>query len=152
QYRIARNIGGTVVACGASPSNCNIFTATTGGNTLSVTNPAPIYSPSPNSFSYISLFSGALTNATGGTFGIVNSYTSNTEILNEFIISRSVASLGFDTTQRYEFIIGGETLIIGTNQVPAPLPLLGAGAAFGFSRKLRSRIRNHKSSTEPTAS
>jgi hypothetical protein len=25
--------------------------------------------------------------------------------------------------------------------VPAPLPLLGAGAAFGFSRRLRSRIR-----------
>ena len=25
--------------------------------------------------------------------------------------------------------------------VPGPLPLLGAGAAFGFSRRLRSRIR-----------
>jgi hypothetical protein len=28
-----------------------------------------------------------------------------------------------------------------TQSVPAPLPLLGAGAAFGFSRRLRSRIR-----------
>jgi len=28
-----------------------------------------------------------------------------------------------------------------TQQVPAPLPLLGAGAAFGFSRRLRSRIK-----------
>jgi hypothetical protein len=27
-----------------------------------------------------------------------------------------------------------------TQKVPAPLPLLGAGAAFGFSRRLRSRI------------
>jgi hypothetical protein len=26
-------------------------------------------------------------------------------------------------------------------EVPAPLPILGAGAAFGFSRKLRSRIK-----------
>ena len=26
-------------------------------------------------------------------------------------------------------------------RVPGPLPLLGAGAAFGFSRKLRSRIK-----------
>lgn len=26
-------------------------------------------------------------------------------------------------------------------QVPGPLPILGAGAAFGFSRKLRSRIK-----------
>lgn len=30
----------------------------------------------------------------------------------------------------------------GVNPVPAPLPLLGAGAAFGFSRKLRKRIRS----------
>jgi hypothetical protein len=29
---------------------------------------------------------------------------------------------------------------IPSSQVPAPLPLLGAGAAFGFSRKLRRRI------------
>jgi len=29
-----------------------------------------------------------------------------------------------------------------TNEVPGPLPLLGAGAAFGFSRRLRRRIRS----------
>jgi hypothetical protein len=28
-----------------------------------------------------------------------------------------------------------------TNNVPGPLPVLGAGAAFGFSRKLRKRIK-----------
>ncbi len=28
-------------------------------------------------------------------------------------------------------------------QVPGPLPILGAGAAFGFSRKLRGRIKSH---------
>jgi hypothetical protein len=27
------------------------------------------------------------------------------------------------------------------HQVPGPLPILGAGAAFGLSRKLRSRIK-----------
>jgi hypothetical protein len=30
----------------------------------------------------------------------------------------------------------------GVNPVPGPLPVLGAGAAFGFSRKLRQRIRS----------
>lgn len=30
---------------------------------------------------------------------------------------------------------------VGVNTVPAPLPILGAGAAFGFSRRLRRRIR-----------
>jgi len=29
----------------------------------------------------------------------------------------------------------------GTTQTPCPLPLLGAGAAFGFSRRIRSRIK-----------
>jgi len=29
----------------------------------------------------------------------------------------------------------------GTSSVPGPLPLLGAGAAFGFSRRIRSRIK-----------
>jgi len=28
-----------------------------------------------------------------------------------------------------------------TTRVPGPLPLLGAGAAFGFSRRIRSRIK-----------
>lgn len=30
----------------------------------------------------------------------------------------------------------------GINQVPGPLPLAGAGVAFGFSRRLRRRIRS----------
>ena len=29
----------------------------------------------------------------------------------------------------------------GANQVPGPLPLMGAGVAFGFSRRLRRRIK-----------
>ena len=32
--------------------------------------------------------------------------------------------------------------ITSTSAVPGPLPILGAGAAFGFSRKLRSRIKS----------
>jgi hypothetical protein len=31
---------------------------------------------------------------------------------------------------------------VGVNTVPAPLPVLGAGVAFGFSRRLRRRIRS----------
>ena len=31
------------------------------------------------------------------------------------------------------------------NPVPGPLPLLGVGAAFGFSRNLRKRIKGSKS-------
>jgi hypothetical protein len=34
---------------------------------------------------------------------------------------------------------------VEVQQTPAPLPLLGAGAAFGFSRNLRKRIKGSKS-------
>ena len=43
----------------------------------------------------------------------------------------------------------------GTASVPGPLPILGLAAAFGFSRKLRKRIKLHKGtsavSTSPAA-
>lgn len=32
----------------------------------------------------------------------------------------------------------------GSTDVPGPLPLLGAGTAFGFSRRLRRRLRKHQ--------
>ena len=31
----------------------------------------------------------------------------------------------------------------GTQEVPGPLPVLGAGAAFGWARRLRKRVRQH---------
>jgi hypothetical protein len=41
------------------------------------------------------------------------------------------------------------TLFLGTAEAPGPLPALGTAAAFGFSRKLRKRI---KSSANPISS
>jgi hypothetical protein len=44
---------------------------------------------------------------------------------------------------------GGVQVDVITNTfsaVPGPLPILGAGAAFGFSRKLRSRIKTARTS------
>ena len=34
------------------------------------------------------------------------------------------------------------------SDVPGPLPILGVAAAFGFSRKLRKRIKLHKGSSD----
>jgi hypothetical protein len=55
-----------------------------------------------------------------------------------------------DSDPIYEFsamiaLDGGATVSSWTNtisQTPGPLPILGAGAAFGFSRKLRRRIKS----------
>jgi hypothetical protein len=52
---------------------------------------------------------------------------------------------GYSSLYIEDVINGGGGSITGvTNgfrQTPGPLPILGAGAAFGFSRKLRSRIK-----------
>jgi hypothetical protein len=40
----------------------------------------------------------------------------------------------------------------GTASVPGPLPILGLAAAFGFSRKLRKRIKLHKGTIDISTS
>ncbi len=39
---------------------------------------------------------------------------------------------------------GAQLIIATVSQAPGPLPILGIAAVFGFSRKLRSRIKNAK--------
>ena len=83
--------------------------------------------------------------------GLASSYLSNAPIVsNSTFNGATLASLGFTTTG----LIGTWTLngtsesiqvILGAPAppaaaVPGPLPLLGAGAAFGWSRRLRKRI------------
>jgi MYXO-CTERM domain-containing protein len=75
-------------------------------------------------------------------------YVSNTPIVSSATFNnQTLSSLGFTTTG----LIGTWTLagtsetiqlILGapTAPTPGPLPLLGAGAAFGWSRRLRQRI------------
>ena len=83
-----------------------------------------------------------------GLFIIGPGYVSNTPVVSSATFnSTTLAGLGFTTTG----LIGTWTLdgtsetiqlILGppTAAVPAPLPLFGAGAAFGWSRRLRKRI------------
>jgi hypothetical protein len=42
------------------------------------------------------------------------------------------------------------TLFLSTAEVPGPLPALGAAAAFGFSRKLRKRIKRSPNAVSST--
>jgi len=51
----------------------------------------------------------------------------------------TLAGLGFTTTG-----------LIGLTEVPGPLPLLGAGAAFAYSRRIRRRIATSQA-TPPQA-
>jgi hypothetical protein len=88
---------------------------------------------------------------TSNVFGINSSYISNTSINSSATFNgTTLAGLGFTTTgligtwtlngtsESIQVILGAPTPPGAT--VPGPLPLLGAGAAFGWSRRLRKRI------------
>ena len=63
----------------------------------------------------------------------------------------------FTTFSGYDGVINSSSLspVSPVANVPGPLPILGLAAAFGFSRKLRKRIKLHKGtsavSTPPSA-
>ncbi len=84
-------------------------------------------------------------------FGIDSAYVSNSPIVSSATFNgQTLAGLGF--TPSLSGLIGTWTLdgtsesiqvILGAPEpevVPGPLPLFGAAAAFGWSRKLRKRI------------
>jgi hypothetical protein len=112
------------------------------------------------SLSGASSFSGPITagltgdyDGSGGGFGINPSYVSGSAIFSSATFSgQTLAGLGLTAPG----VLGTWSLVPGDNQiqlvlspapVPGPLPLLGAAAAFGWSRRLRSRVTASKTST-----
>jgi hypothetical protein len=85
-----------------------------------------------------------------------NTFTGGASPLNSdlpvdgfFDVNLSLAQIGF-LGSSLTFTSGSEQIILSNNyKVPGPLPLLGAAAAFGYSRKLRNRIQ--KSTPSRTA-
>jgi len=87
----------------------------------------------------------------GGYIAIDSAYVSGSPIVSSATFNgTTLLGLGFTTTgligtwtlngtsESIQVIIGAPTPSGAT--VPGPLPLLGAGAAFGWSRRLRKRI------------
>ena len=93
----------------------------------------------------------AISTILGVEFGISSSYISGSPIVSASTFAgETLASLGFTINSG---LLGSWTLngtgdtiqaFLGPasppSAVPGPLPLLGAGAAFGWSRRLRHRI------------
>jgi hypothetical protein len=116
---------------------------------FAITGPAS-FNGSVNIFPASSV-SGIFTGFTGagGVFVLDPSYNYNTPIVSSATFNgQTLASLGFTTTG----LIGTWTIndtsesiqvFLGPPSpaaVPGPLPLVGAAAAFGFSRRLRKRV------------
>ena len=74
----------------------------------------------------------------GQDFWLPNTYTTNSAFSGFMDIDATLAQIGL-VTPNVVYSIGGEQIIL-RERVPGPLPLLGAAAAFGYSRKLRKRI------------
>ena len=81
-------------------------------------------------------------------FAIENSYFSGTPIVSSAtFFGQTLATLGitsFGSLGTWTIVSTGDTINVNATSAPAdvpgPLPLLGAGAAFGWSRRLRKRI------------
>ena len=101
-------------------------------------------------------------------FIIDNTYASGTTINSRSVFSGiSLASLGMttagtlgtwalsdpsDPTYISDTISVQVTTSASSASVPGPLPILGLAAAFGFSRKLRKRIKLHKDTGDTSTS
>jgi hypothetical protein len=106
--------------------------------------------------------SGISTGLNGGPeklFGIAPGYINGTPIISSATFNgQSLAGLGFNTpgvVATWSLDTTNDTInvVIGpppAAAVPGPLPLLGAGAAFGFSRRLRRRVAL-RSASKPNA-
>ncbi len=101
-----------------------------------------------------------VTTLSGAYGGMISAVPTNTVPLQSYFTQAGVAVTSYSTS--YTFIsapLGGSgtadldptdgtsavfsgKVYIEYQYVPGPLPLLGAGAAFGWSRRLRKRIKN----------
>ena len=122
--------------------------------------PAPQYLISgPTSFTSGSGFFPAssvsgITSAFSGNqqaFIIGNFYVLGTPIISDAIFNgRTLADFGLTPASGLlgTWTLVGTTESINVRVVPGPLPLLGVGAAIGFSRRLRRRINAYRSQAQ----
>jgi hypothetical protein len=162
--RQALGAAAALAAISLSPGSAQAFVVTVGGVQYDVTTftgsynantskfalpPAPGVMPWWGSQSLAQQFAGAVAGNLGfpnGTVGPLFGYT-----LFEFVFGASVASCarfqGGSSTCSNSSGSSSQTWAQATAytppaaSVPGPLPALGAGAAFGFSRKVRKRIK-----------
>ena len=136
------------------PSEASVCTGPSG-----LTIPYSISGPSSITAGNGSVLTSEFTSASGITtflyvvdnvFAIASSYVSGQPIVSRSTApGKTLADLGLTsasgTLGTWTLATTGDTINVRVlNTVPGPLPVLGAGAAFAFSRRLRQRIQRSK--------
>jgi len=116
-----------------------LWSCTTATETTFAINPPPPATTSTN----WSLIGGGNTNGIASSFWTGNTVSIPSLVtlsFTSFTPESSTASFQLNGSGTDNYLV--YDYIYAPNQVPAPLPLAGAGLAFGFSRRLRRRIKS----------
>lgn len=110
----------------------------------------PSFMPGSGKILPASSVSGITTALAGlsGVFTIADSYVLGSPIISSAIFNgKTLADFGLTPSSGLlgTWTLNGTTESINVRVVPGPLPLLGAGAAFGFSRRLRRHVNTYRS-------
>lgn len=141
-----QSAGSTCVACGINAAvtelGTNLYTGTTsiidvsgdGSQNQNATN-GPATAPlARNAAAALGIKINGLP-ILGSEAGLQQWYENNVQTANGFVIP-AASFADFDAAVKQKIV----REIITGDSVPGPLPILGAAAAFGFSRRLRKRI------------
>ena len=136
------------------PRNQNPFTGTI-GNRFATSIIDSNFNTTTGPFFSFSFGTGTSAAATPGTFWLSNNYADNDFIDRPLTFSTlSLTDIGFLLgTPDIVYTLGAEpnqeqVILRVSSSVPGPLPILGAATAFGYSRRLRKRVRNRSKSQQ----
>ena len=132
------------IRTGNSASTQGIFYGISGGRNFGTGGFLPFLPPSS--------YSGDIATLSGGAFLVLPaSYVQGLPINGSgSFLNRTLSSLGLSSTSSLlgTWAVGSDSIEVwagrkprASSSVPGPLPVLGAGAAYAYSRRLRSRLR-----------
>jgi hypothetical protein len=163
RFQVALGAAAALAAISLSPGSAQAYVVTVGGTQYDVTTFTGSYNGNSSKFATASNggampwwgnsntareFANAVAGGLGGLnldnrFGPAFAYSAGGGVVNSILWDSVHSSFLFNTNslETDTGIIWAQVAPASPAPAPGPLPLFGAAAAFGFSRKLRKRIK-----------
>jgi len=162
--KLALSAAAALAAISLSPGSAQAFGVNVGGQDWDVSTFTGTYDAKTSKFALpanggvmpwwgSNLLFSQFTSSVGLNFGLPN-FNNNFGPLFAYLLNPNilgVASTGVGSIPPSSSVVWAQATL-NTIPVPAPLPILGAAAAFGFSRKLRKRIKRSGNAVSSTYS